>query len=272
MSRRPAVNDEFDEIPYTGKERRGSSRKSVKDKPEAIKEKFAEQRLAKVVLITPKTDNQTKALDMLKKRQVVVLRGSSGTGKSYLACTHAANRYLKGEVERIVLIRPYEAVGRSIGMRPGTGDEKLRPLMQSMLQSLERVFGKAELEAKIAAGNIVMEALEDVRGRSYSNSVVVVDESQNCDKSAMKALLTRLEETSQLIICGDGRQKDTKAESGIDWAVALVDKARKDRPSYLNDDDYHQACNNFGYVTFTNDDIVRSGFTALMVKLFDGEG
>ena len=59
MSRRPAVNDEFDEIPYTGKERRGSSRKSVKDKPEAIKEKFAEQRLAKVVLITPKTDNQT---------------------------------------------------------------------------------------------------------------------------------------------------------------------------------------------------------------------
>lgn len=245
--------------------------RSTKEKPAAIKEKFVEQRLASVVTITPKTDNQAKALDMMKKRQVVVLRGSSGSGKSYLACTHAANLYLKGEVDKIVLIRPYEAVGRSIGMRPGTGEQKLLPLMQSMLQSLERVFGKAQLEAKIAAGNVVLEALEDVRGRSYSNSVVVVDESQNCDKAAMKALLTRLEETSQLIICGDGKQKDTKTESGIDWAVSLLDKARKDRPSYLNDSDYHQACNNFGSVTFTNDDIVRSGFTALMVKLFDAE-
>jgi phosphate starvation-inducible PhoH-like protein len=245
--------------------------RSTKEKPAAIKEKFVEQRLTSVVTITPKTDNQAKALDMMKKRQVVVLRGSSGTGKSYLACTHAANQYLKGEVERIVLVRPYEHVGRSVGLRPGTGDEKLRPIMQSMLQSLERVFGKAQLEAKIAAGNVVLEALEDVRGRSYSKSIVVVDEAQNTDKTAMKALLTRLEESSQLIICGDGRQKDTKTESGIDWAVGLLDKARKERPSYLNDADYHQACNNFGSVTFTNDDIVRSGFTALMVKLFDAE-
>lgn len=243
-----------------------------KEKPVAIKEKFAEQRLASVVTITPKTENQGKALDLMKKRQVVVLRGSSGSGKSYLACTHAANRYLKGEVERIVLIRPYEMVGKSIGLRPGSGDDKLRPLMQSMLQSLERVFGKPQLEAKIASGNVVLEALEDVRGRSYSNSVVVVDEAQNTDKQAMKALLTRLEESSQLIICGDGKQKDTKAESGIDWAVSLIDKARKERPKYLNDADYYQACNNFGSVTFTNDDIVRSGFTALMVKLFDEEG
>lgn len=249
---------------------RGKTR-ATKEKPVAIKEKFVEQRLAAVVTITPKTENQSKALDLMKKRQVVVLRGASGSGKSFLACHHAANRYLKGEVEKIVLVRPYEQVGRSIGLRPGSGDDKLRPLMQSMLQSLERVFGKAQLEAKIAAGNVVLEALEDVRGRSYANSVVVVDEAQNTDKNAMKALLTRLEESSQLIICGDGKQKDTKAESGIDWAVTLIDKARKERPSYLNDADYAQACTNFGSVTFTNDDIVRSGFTALMVKLFDAE-
>ena len=248
------------------------STKATKDKPVAIKEKFVEQRLASVLNITPKTDNQSKAIDLMKKRQVVILRGSSGTGKSFLACTHAANKYLKGEAKKIVLIRPYEQVGRSIGLRPGTGDEKLRPLMQSMLQSLEIVFGKAQLEAKIAAGNVVMEALEDVRGRSYANSVVIVDEGQNADKNAMKALLTRLEETSQLIICGDGKQKDTKTDSGIDWAVNLIEKARKEKPTYLNEQDMYHAYNNYGSVTFTNDDIVRSGFTALMVKLFDEEG
>lgn len=260
----------FDEDGYV--EHRKSTRRATKNPPQSVKEKFAEQRREHQLQVEAKTENQAKAIRAMKQNQVVILRGSSGTGKSFLACTHAANRYQRGEVKRIVLVRPYEHVGRSIGLRPGTGDEKLRPLMQSMLESLEKVFGKAHMEAKIAEGTIILEALEDVRGRSYANSVVILDEGQNADKSAMKALLTRLEETSQLIICGDGKQKDTKSDSGIDWAVNLIEKVRKEKPSYLNEADMHNAYNNFGVITFTNDDIVRSGMTALMVKIFDEEG
>ena len=85
----------------------------------------------------------------------------------------------------------------------------------------------------------------------------------------MKALVTRLEDTSQLVICGDGKQKDTKADSGIDKLCSVMDKVRRERPTYLTDDDMQQAYENFGTVTFTNEDVVRGGFTAMMVKVID---
>ena len=256
------------DIAHHRKARKSTRKTKEGDKP-VVSEKHAENRLAKVVELVPKTENQAKALQLLKQRQVCVLRGSSGSGKTFLACTHGANEYLKGNYKRIVLIRPYEQLGRSIGLRPGSGDEKLRPLMQSMLQTLERVFGRPELEAKIAAGNIVLEALEDCRGRSYADSFVVVDEGQNVDSHSMKALVTRLEDTSQLVICGDGKQKDTKSDSGIDKLCAVMDKVRREKPSYLTEEDMRHAYENFGVVTFTNEDVVRGGFTAMMVKVID---
>lgn len=244
--------------------------KSYKSFP-IVSDKHAENRLSKVVEIVPKTRNQEKALKFLKEKQVVVLRNASGTGKTYLACTHAANEYLRGKCKRIVLIRPYEMVGRSIGLRPGTTEEKLRPLMLSMLQHLEKVFGKAELEAKIACGNVVMEALEDCRGRSYADSILILDEAANVDSHAMKAIVTRLEESSRLFICGDGQQKDTKSDSGIDVLCDVIQKVRDSKPTYLNENDLRCAFENFGVVNFTTDDVVRSGFTSLMVKVIDKE-
>jgi predicted ribonuclease YlaK len=270
MTKVNSIDPELEQ--YVGKAARNSSKRAVKEKPAAIKEKFVEARLAKVVEIKAMTENQSKALQLMKKTQVVVLKGSSGAGKTMLACTTAANGYLKGDFERIVLIRPYEMVSKTVGLIPGTLEQKLHPLMQSMLQPLEKVFGKAELAAKITEGTVVMESLENVRGRSYGKSFIIVDEGQNVNKHAMKALLTRLEDTSKLVICGDGRQKDTKDESGIDWISDLMDKTRKSPPPYLSQEDMYQAHNNFGVVTFTNNDIVRGGFCGLMVKLFDGEG
>jgi phosphate starvation-inducible protein PhoH and related proteins len=251
-------------------QRKITRKKKVGDGP-VVSEKFAEVRVQKVFDLKAKTENQTKALKLLKEKKVVVLRGSSGSGKSYIGCIHAANEYLKGNVKKIVLIRPYEMVARTIGMRPGSGEDKLRPLMQSMLQYLELVFGKAELEAKIASGTVVLEALEDCRGRSYEDSWVICDEAQNIDSHGMKALVTRLNENSKICFCGDGKQKDTRSDSGIDALCDVIARVRKDRPAYLSDKDMWEANNNFGVVTFTHDDVVRSGFTALMVKVIDND-
>lgn len=250
-------------------QKRKSRATKVESSPKPIKEKFVEERLAKVTEITPKTENQEKALKYLKDKQVVILRNASGTGKTFMAITHAANEYLRGKCKKIVLIRPYEMVGRSIGLRPGTAEEKLRPLMQSMLQHLEKVFGKTHMEAMIASGTISMECLEDVRGRSYCDSIIVLDEAQNVDSHAMQAVITRLEESSRLYICGDGHQKDTKTDSGIDKLCAVIQKVRTEKPDYLNEQDLHCANNNFGIVNFTMNDVVRSGLTSLMVKVID---
>lgn len=252
---------------------RNSSRRAYKEPPASIKAKFAEARLNSVVHISAKTENQATSLELMKRKQLVVLYGSSGSGKTFLACTHAANEYLKGNIKKIVLIRPYEQLSRSIGLRPGTGDEKLKPLMQSMLQTLEGVFGKAQLDAKINEGTIVLEALEDCRGRSYANSFVIVDESQNTTKHAMKALLTRLEDSSRMVLCGDIRQTDIKEQSGLDWLISMMDKVKGNASSmsYLDEEDVWNARNNYGSVKFNNTDIVRGGLCKLFVKLFDNE-
>ena len=253
----------------TSTRRKTRADKVAEGTKQIIKEKFLEERSAKIVEIQPKTKNQEKALEYLKKRQVVVLRNASGTGKTFLACTHAANELLRGNCKRIVLIRPYEMVGRSIGLRPGDAKQKLLPLMQSMLQHLERVFGKNDLELKIETGIVTLECLEDVRGRSYADSIIIVDEAMNVDSHGMQALITRLEESSRMYICGDNAQRDTKTKSGMDELCNIIQKVRTEKPSYLNENDLHCAMNNFGVVNFTVDDVVRSGMTSLMVKVID---
>lgn len=251
-------------------QRRNTRSKKVESgEKKAIKEKFLVEREAKIINIQPKTKNQEKALEYLKNKQVVVLRNASGCGKTYLACTHAANELLRGNCKKIVLIRPYEMVGRSVGLRPGSSEDKVRPLMQSMLQYLENVFGKNDLELKIATGVVVMECLEDVRGRSYEDSILVVDEAMNVDSHGMQALITRLNESSRIYICGDLAQKDTKTKSGMDELCEVIQRIKQEKPKYLNEKDMHCAFNNFGIVDFTIDDVVRSGLTSLMVKIID---
>ncbi len=95
-------------------------------------EKFQELKDRKIKPLQPMNDNQALYMDCLAEKKITICSGASGTGKTYIACYEAAVALLKGDIERIILIRPYEQVGKSIGMRPGTSEEKLTPLMQSM--------------------------------------------------------------------------------------------------------------------------------------------
>lgn len=269
------VNDNEEEY-VSNKPKRAVRKKTraIKQQQEAKppqKDKFAEEHKRNVYDIKPMTENQATYMKLLRTKDFVVASGSSGTGKSFIACVHAANKYLKNEVERLVLVRPYEHVGRSIGLRPGTGNDKMRPLLMSMLQTIELVVGKAHMEYMIAKGILVMEALEDIRGRSYSNSILLVDESQNVDIAAMKALLTRSGDNCQIVMCGDSLQTDIKATPGIAWVIDLVEKAKQQKPSCLNDENVNTLFNSIGHVEFTMNDIVRSGMCSLFVKLFDWE-
>lgn len=247
------------------KKSKDTNEKSSIQKPE----KFIEARTRKVLHITAKNENQAKALSFLRSKQMVVLGGSAGVGKTFLACTHAANQYLKGDVDQIVLIRPAEPLGKTVGFKKGSQFEKLKPLMQTMLDDLALVLGHGEITYMLENEKLILEGAEDCRGRSYKRSIVVVDESQNLDVSSMKALLTRAEEDSQIIFCGDWKQVDLKGESGLKWMYNLLDDVKRMRPEYLNTEDMNQALTNIGTVIFTNDDCVRSGLTKFWIKVFD---
>lgn len=239
-----------------------------------VEEEYTTNVNGKYYKIEAKTANQAKLQEYLKRCQVVISSGSSGAGKTYLACVHAANQLTTGNIEKIVLTRPPEGVGKTIGYRKGTTEEKLAGPYQSMIEPLKQVLQPTFYDYLVKTGHIVMEPMEDVRGRSYKKTCIIVDEASNTDLKSMQTLVTRVGEGSQIVFCGDTApwQKDIKGDSGLDWIINLVRKLRKGNPSFLDSEDWDNLHNNIGIVEFTKDDVVRSGITKLFVKAFDAEG
>jgi phosphate starvation-inducible PhoH-like protein len=137
------------------------------------KEKF--QRVQFPVLL-PKNENQSKLLEGLKHDTIVVASGSAGTGKTLLACWHAAKKLHYGDIRKIILIRAYQPLaGRSIGMLPGTAEEKLLPFYRQMIDYFEDYLGKATTEIHLKNKTIEICSLETLRGISWNDSIIIVD-------------------------------------------------------------------------------------------------
>ena len=239
-----------------------------------VKESFKEQREAQVFLLTPKNDSQRKYIEYAKRCQLVISFGSSGTGKTFIACVHAANQLTTGQIDRIVLTRPPEGVGDTIGFRKGTVEEKLSGPYQSMTEPLRMVFGGSHYDLLVKSGKIVMEPMEDVRGRSYRNTCIIVDEASNTDVKSMQTLVTRVGSGSQIILCGDTApwQQDIRGVSGLSWIIDRIKDLRTNRPTFLDHEDTTNLYENIGIIEFTSKDVVRSGITKLFVKAFDNMG
>lgn len=221
------------------------------------KEKFQRNEFQQ---LHPKNENQKLLLDSLKYDSIAVAQGSAGVGKTLIACWHAAKKLHYGDVEKVVLIRAYQPLaGRSIGLLPGTAAEKLQPFYQQMLDYFEDYLGKATTAIHLTQGTIEICSLETIRGRSWGNSIIIVDEAQNLFIPEVQALVTRLGEGSQMIICGDdtGYQTDVKnSMNGMTYLRKLVDKYQVPEVSFVH---------------FTREDICRSGITKSFVIAFEDE-
>ena len=222
-----------------------------------IKPKFAEEREAQLRPIVAKTDNQKKYLDSLQKNMLTVARGSAGVGKTYLAACVASNKYLKGEVDKIVVMRSATRMGANTGYYPGSIEEKLAFFLAPILNTIKDCVGHARYEAEFGK-SIVIQPMEAVRGMSFkSKTYLICDETQNVGLEELRSLVTRLEEGSQIALCGDDKQKDIRGLSGIEYVCHLVKRHK---------------IPNCGIVEFTTDDIVRSGLTRRFVEIFEKEG
>lgn len=211
-------------------------------------------------VLTPKNENQKTLFEGLKFNSLVVAHGSAGTGKTIVACYHAAKKLHFGDVKKIVLLRAYQPLaGRSIGFLPGTAEEKLIPYYQQLLDYFEDCMGKGTVE--IALKNKVIEicSLETIRGRSWDDCIVIVDEAQNLYPQEVQALVTRTGENCQMVICGDSSGIQTDVKKGMDGLSYLKSICAK----YGIDD----SC----FVEFTRHDIVRSGMTKQFVIAFEEE-
>jgi len=148
----------------------------------ATKFKGAEaEAAAKTIPLVPLNSSQKLYIDALKTHQQVIVLGPSGTGKTYIAATYAANLYVNKKIDKIIVTRPAVSVGKSLGALPGTMEEKFGPWLSPVLSVLEEHLGKNKLETDIKNGNIQMAPLEYMRGSSFKDAFVLADECQNLD-------------------------------------------------------------------------------------------
>ena len=213
-----------------------------------------------------KNQNQKIALSYLNTgTPVVFLTGSAGTGKSLLAAYRAATQLREKKVEKIILMRPAVATGKSIGLLPGEIEEKMAPYFRQTLIHLRKFLGPGNyLENK----KIEMFPVEYGRSNSFEDCIVLVEEAQNFTAEEFEMMLTRLGKNCQMIFTGDTKQHDLKGDSGLKTTISLLQKIQTTRPHYMADDDLDVLDEGIGIVQFKPEDVVRSGLTRAFVKMY----
>jgi len=192
--------------------------------------------------LLPKNEKQKEYIDALKVSDQIVVLGPAGTGKTYIAATHASNLYSTKSVDKIIITRPNISSGKSLGYFPGTLEEKMWPWVMPVLEVLHQHLGKGVVETGIKNGNIEIAPFETMRGRSFDNAFVILDEAQNVTPHEIKMFLTRVGENCTVVLNGDIMQSDLPSQSGLLKAMSMITKY--DIPVPM--------------VEFTPDDIVRS--------------
>jgi len=202
--------------------------------------------------VIPKNEKQDKLIRSIKVYPITVTIGCAGTGKTYCSAGTVAQLYLQGKYDKIVLTRANVPTGKSLGHFPGSIQEKMTPWLLPMLEVLEKALGKAKYQYMINKGEIEIQPIETIRGRSYENALVLVDEAQNLNMDELKAISTRLGENSKLILMGDPAQSDVKEGRDLMRFCNLIKQAGISLP----------------VVEFSVDDIVRSDIVADLVRIF----
>ena len=159
-------------------------------------------------IIRPKTLGQKKYVDAIKKNSIVFGVGPAGTGKTYLAVALAVYALKNKEIDKIILTRPAVEAGEKLGFLPGDLNEKVDPYLRPLFDAFQEMMGQEAYLRHIERGSIEIAPLAYMRGRTLSNSFIILDEAQNTTKEQMKMFLTRMGENSRIVVTGDITQID----------------------------------------------------------------
>jgi phosphate starvation-inducible PhoH-like protein len=214
-----------------------------------------EEAAVRTVKLVAMNDTQQRYISALQTHNQIIVTGFSGTGKTFIAASHAANLYANRRIDRIIITRPNIAVGKDLGYLPGTLEEKYTPWIMPVLDVLEQQLGKNVVETGMKAGNIQMVPLSVMRGRSFNKAFIIVDEAQNLTIHEIKMLLTRVGKECTIVINGDIKQSDINQQSGLSKILHLAKKYNMDIPT----------------IEFGVDDIVRSDICKQWIIAFEGE-
>jgi len=240
--------------------RKPSKRRKTPDSKESIKARPSIKKNTSLLHpLTPRTAGQKIYLDTIASKPVTICEGPAGTGKTFISFGSALKLYLDSDsaINRIVIARPTLPAGDEpeLGFLPGTLNEKMEPFMAPILRDSVPLLikkpprtavghgygtpdsrGQQDMSSMLLKFNIEIVPLHLMRGRTFHNAFVILDEAQNCSMEDFKLFITRLGKDSKAVIEGDASQKDRKNGSllklmgklkGLD-CVGLVKLSQED--------------------------------------------
>lgn len=177
--------------------------------------------------IRPMNDLQGKYINAIKNHTIVVGTGVAGSGKSFIASTLAVDMLEdpRSKIEKIIIARPNELEGtKSIGFLKGGLVEKMMPLVAPIADTMKARVGPNKFKFYLETEVIELLPLEYIKGRSFNNCFVIVDEAEDIEWSVLKTLILRLGKDSKLVIDGDMRQCSISKHSGLQQLLDLDDQ------------------------------------------------
>ena len=170
---------------------------------------------------------QKEAKQTILDNTITLLGGSAGSGKTLLACNIALDGLLRRQYDKIIITRPTVSK-EEIGFLPGDLHQKMDPWVQPIYQNMYLLYGKERVDPFIKEGKIEIVPVAFMRGRTFLDSCVIVDEAQNVTMTQMEMIATRIGLRSKMIVCGDDGQVDLKnrRDSGFKFLYNLGKKIK----------------------------------------------
>jgi phosphate starvation-inducible PhoH-like protein len=186
-------------------------------------------------------DEQKQAKALIVDNPVVVLKGMAGSGKTLVAVQAALDMLFCREVEKIIITRPTVAK-EELGFLPGDLKEKMDPWLAPIYHNLYMLYGKEKVDKEIEQGHIEIVPFAFMRGRTFPNSFVIVDECQNITHAQTEMMLGRLGKGGKMVFCGDLSQVDLKSkkDSGISFFNRLEERIKGVRIVTLKTNHRHE--------------------------------
>jgi phosphate starvation-inducible PhoH-like protein len=203
--------------------------------------------------VAPKTVNQKRYVDSIRRNTITFGIGPAGTGKTFLAVALAAAALSRREVDRVILTRPAVEAGERLGFLPGDLMAKVDPYLRPLFDALHDMLDPERVTHHLERGVIEVAPLAFMRGRSLNSSFIILDEAQNTSPEQMKMFLTRLGFNSKMVVTGDITQIDLPREqdSGL---IVVADILKK--------------VDGIDFVRFGEEDVVRHKLVRRIVEAY----
>lgn len=204
--------------------------------------------------IAPRSVQQHVYVNALRTTPLVFGVGPAGTGKTYLATAVAVQMLINKQIKRIILTRPVVEAGENLGFLPGTLEEKVDPYLRPFFDAINDMMGPERTAQLVEQKIIEIAPLAYMRGRTISDSFMILDEAQNTTTVQMKMFLTRMGEGSRMVVTGDPTQVDLKRgqRSGMKDAMGVL-----------------EGLDDIEVVRFTEADVVRHNLVSRIVQAYD---